>query len=131
MTTSIDFVRKATAAGALIASPNSPFVQGAIDRISQLVSLPGIVQWCPHLEEAGLPMLLSTVTIWPAPGFGDQAEQLWCVDCWNDPGPAFGCHACDRRPVPGQRRIVSPPTMGPQQIVIVGQLCSYDRRALA
>jgi hypothetical protein len=119
------YVRAATAAGATIGRPNCLWMANALDTLT-IRRLAHSLEACDHIT--GLESLRSQATIWPT--FGDQAERLWCVDCWVDPGAAAGCQCCQRRPAPGVRRIVSAPRLGPEQVVIVGQLCTYDRRRL-
>lgn len=124
MTTATSYVRKATAAGALLAGPNSPFVRAEVNRL-EWIHATGQLTSCEHLEGR----LELQVALWPT--FGEQTGQLLCLDCWADPGPAAGCQACDRRPVPGVRRIVSLPMPGTAQVVALAQACRLDRRRLA
>lgn len=118
-TTARAYVRAATAGGALIARPGGRWVENTLDALVLQLAL-GKQMACEH---AGAARDEDLVVV---PTFGPQMLELLCEECWEDPGPDYGCQSCDRSPVIGLRVVVSSPMPG-RGMVLLGRMCKRCR----
>lgn len=132
MTTATAWVRKATAAGALLVPADAPWTLSAATQLGQWERL-GLAGRCEHLEDGpevdGRLVLVDQQecpTVGLVPTGGAQSFVLQCPACHPGALPV-GCQVCGRALAPKVRLVVARPLPG-SPLVLTGRVCVDCRR---